>query len=146
MFNRVPHDDVIIWKHFPRCWSFVRGIHQSPLDSPHKGQWCGALVYFTLQWGHNERDGVSNCRRLDCLPNRLFRRWSKKASKLCVTGLCGGNPPVTGVFKLGPVTRKMFPFHDVIVGCRKIYTTIQMSEPGLFIKSFIHHGMTAYCA
>ena len=31
-------DDVIIWKHFPRYWSFVRGIHRSQLNSPHKGQ------------------------------------------------------------------------------------------------------------
>ena len=30
--------------------------------------------------------------------NRLFRRRSKKASKLCVTGLCAGNSPVTGEF------------------------------------------------
>ena len=41
------HDDVIKWKHFPRCWPFVRGIHRSPVNSPHKGQWRGALM-FTL--------------------------------------------------------------------------------------------------
>ena len=33
------HDDVIKWKHFPRYWPFVRGIHRSPVNSPHKGQW-----------------------------------------------------------------------------------------------------------
>ena len=33
-----------------------------------------------------------------CLLNRLFRRWSKKTSKLRVTGLCEGNCPVTGKF------------------------------------------------
>ena len=49
-----------------------------------------------LQWRHNERGGVWNDRRLDCLPNRLFGRWPKKTSKLCVDGLCEGNPPVTG--------------------------------------------------
>ena len=31
------HCDVIKWKHFPRYWPFVRGIHLSPVDSPHKG-------------------------------------------------------------------------------------------------------------
>ena len=31
------HDDVIKWKHFPRYWPFVRGIHRSPVNSPHKG-------------------------------------------------------------------------------------------------------------
>ena len=41
------HDDVIKWKHFPRYWPFVRGIHRSPVNSPHKGQWRGALI-FTL--------------------------------------------------------------------------------------------------
>ena len=41
------HDDVIKWKHFPRYWPFVRGIHRSPVNSPHKGQWRRALM-FTL--------------------------------------------------------------------------------------------------
>ena len=39
------HDDVIKWKHFPRYWSSVRGIHRSPVNSPHKGQWRGALMF-----------------------------------------------------------------------------------------------------
>ena len=39
------HDDVIKWKHFPRYWPFVRGIRRSPVNSPHKGQWCGALMF-----------------------------------------------------------------------------------------------------
>ena len=41
----VLHDDVIKWKHFPRYLSFVRGIHRSPVNSPHKGQWRGALMF-----------------------------------------------------------------------------------------------------
>ena len=40
------HDDVIKWKHFPRYWPFVRGIHRSLVNSPHKGQWRGALMFF----------------------------------------------------------------------------------------------------
>ena len=51
-----------------------------------------------LQWRHNERDGVSNHRRIDGLLNRLFRRRSKKTSKLHVTGLCEENSPMTGEF------------------------------------------------
>ena len=39
------HDDVINWKHFPSYWFFVRGIHRSPVNSPHKGQWRGALIF-----------------------------------------------------------------------------------------------------
>ena len=44
-----PHDDVIKWKHFPHYWPFVRGIHRFPVNSPHKGQWRGALM-FSLIW------------------------------------------------------------------------------------------------
>ena len=51
-----------------------------------------------LQWRHNERNGVSNHQRLDCLLNILFKRRTKKTSKLCVTGLCSRNSPVAGEF------------------------------------------------
>ena len=51
---------------------------------------------YALQWRYNERHGVSHHRRLDCLLNRLFRRRSKKSSKLHVTDLCERNSPVTG--------------------------------------------------
>ena len=57
----------------------------------------GVLVWshcISLQWRHDEHDGVSSHQRLDYLPNRLFRRWSKKTSGLRVTGLCAGNSPV----------------------------------------------------
>ena len=56
------------------------------------------LVWLKLQWRHNDRDSVSSHQPHDCLLNHLFRRRSKKASKLCVTGLCGGKSPVTGEF------------------------------------------------
>ena len=52
----------------------------------------------TWQWRHNGRDSVSNPQPHDCLLNRLFRRRSKKTSKLHVTGLCAGNSPGTGEF------------------------------------------------
>ena len=29
---------------FSALWPFVRGIHQSPVNSPHTGQWRGALM------------------------------------------------------------------------------------------------------
>ena len=73
---------------------------------------------FTLQWRHNGRDSVSNHQPHDCSLNRLFRRRSKKTSKLRVTGLCVGNSwgPVNSPHKW-PVTRNMFPFDDVITWC-----------------------------
>ena len=49
----------------------------------------------SLQWRHNERYGVPNHQRLSCLFNRLFRRRSKKTSKLRVFDLCEGNWPAS---------------------------------------------------
>ena len=56
------HDDVIKWKHFPRHWPFVRGIHRSPVNSPHKGQWRGALMFPSISarinvWANNREAG-----------------------------------------------------------------------------------------
>ena len=57
-----PHDDVIKWKHFPCYWTFVRGIHRSPVNSPHKGQWRGALMFSLIcawinPWVNNREAG-----------------------------------------------------------------------------------------
>ena len=72
----------------------------------------------TLHWRHNGRDGVSNHQPHRCLFNRLFRPRSKKTSKLRVTGFCGGNSLLTGEFPAQrPVTRKILPFHDIIMKC-----------------------------
>ena len=61
--------------------------------------WCGlGIVGISLQSRQNGRDSVSNHQPNDCLLNRLFRRRSKKTSKLRVTGLRVGNSPVTGEF------------------------------------------------
>ena len=146
---------------FSALLAFCAGISPVPVNSPHKGQWRGALMsalicawlkgwvnnreagdlrrhqdqydvivmeaavnsvgkwvhesthsydintnakdYINegispLRWHHNERYGVSNHRRLDCLLYRLLRRRSKKTAKLRITGLCWGNPLVTGGF------------------------------------------------
>ena len=55
------HDDVIKWMHFPRYWPFVRGIHRWPVNSQHKGQWRGALLFslisaWIIAWVNN-REG-----------------------------------------------------------------------------------------
>ena len=69
----------------------------------------------------HESRGIANygqfaCSPHDCLLNCLFRRRSKKTSKLQVTGLCEGNSPVTDEFpSQRQVTRKMFPLDDVIM-------------------------------
>ena len=67
------HDDVIKWKHFPRYWPFVPGIHRSPINSPHKGQWCRALMFSLIcawiyGWANNrEADNLRRHRAHNCL-------------------------------------------------------------------------------
>ena len=57
------HDYVIKWKHFLRYWPFVRGIHRSPVNSPHKGQWRGALIFSLIcAWIYG---WVNNCKAGD---------------------------------------------------------------------------------
>ena len=75
---------------------------------------CGLKLLIPLRWRHNWCDSVSNHQPHDCLLNRLFRRRWKKTSNLRVTGLCEENSPVNSPHKW-PVTRKMFPFDDVIM-------------------------------
>ena len=62
------HDDVIKWEYFPRNWPSVRGIHWTPMNSPHKGQWRRALMFSLICAGTNSwanyMDTSSNC--LDC--------------------------------------------------------------------------------
>ena len=56
------HDDAIKRKHFLRYWPFVWAIHRSPVNSPHKGQWRGALMYSLIcvwinGWVNNREAG-----------------------------------------------------------------------------------------
>ena len=52
----IHHDGVIKWKHFAHDLTFVRGIHRSQVNSPHKGQWHGAfslICAWTNGWVSN---------------------------------------------------------------------------------------------
>ena len=95
---------------------------------------CSTRYYsmLPLQWCHNERDSVSNHQPHDCLLKTFIQAQIKdKTSKLRVTGLGAGNLPGTGEFPAQmkwPVTRKMFPFDDVIM-------TLQLLLPDHKIKS-----------
>ena len=56
------YDDVIKWKYFPRYWPFVWRIHRFPVNSPHKGQWRGALMFSLIcvwinDWVNNGEPG-----------------------------------------------------------------------------------------
>ena len=84
--------------HVPICFE---NLHRPCVSYAHYiGNTWSHLIYHlhALRWRHNERDGVSNHQPRDCLLNRLFRRRSKKTSKLRVTGLGEGNSPVTDEF------------------------------------------------
>ena len=102
------------------------------------GVWCRGLTNChdstgSLRWRLKGRDGVSNHQpHDDCLLNSLFGRRSKKTSKFRVTGLCAGNSP-------GQVTRKMFPFDDVIMDdetryCGSTPTLYQWSKHNLALS------------
>ena len=86
MENRFPlisiHDDVIKWKHFPRNWPFVRGIHRSPVNSPHKGQWRGALMFSLMSvwingWVNTREAGDLRCYRghYDVIIMIILAKW-----------------------------------------------------------------------
>ena len=92
----------------------------------------GRRPNFPLQWRHNGRDSVSNHQPHDCLLNRLFRRRSKKTSKL------------RGKW---PVTRKMFPFVDVIMQSGMIIQNINLAPSdftGSYDKIILRHFTVVY--
>ena len=62
------HDDIVKWKHFPSYRPFVRGIHWSLVNSPHKDQWCGALTFSLIcawmnSWVNYHEAGDLRCQR-----------------------------------------------------------------------------------
>ena len=83
------------------------------MDKTHLDVQCGACVlHDLLRWRHNEHDGVSNHQPHDCLRNRWFRCRLRETSKFRVIDIVRW--PVNSLHKW-PVTRKMFPFGDVIM-------------------------------
>ena len=64
------YDDVIEWKHFPHNWPFVRGIHRSPVNSLHKGQWRGVLMISLIGAWINDR--VNNREAGDLRRHRAY--------------------------------------------------------------------------
>ena len=86
---------------------------------------CIIYIYksSTSQWRHNGHDSVSNQQLHDCLLNRLFRRRSKKTSKLRVTGLCARNSPETGEFPAQMASNADFFFHLMTSSWRSHHQT-----------------------
>ena len=104
----VSHNPCIRWRlNHSRTDSAYIQNPSSSLGLQHR---CLSRVYslclqLSLQWRHNERNGVSNDRRLVCLLNRMFRRISKKISKAFVLGIHRWPHK-------GPVAREIFSFDD----------------------------------
>ena len=111
---------VVAWCHQAKSHylsqSWPISLSPNGVTRPQWVNWTLANKFTSLQWRHNDYDSVSNHQLHGCLLDRLFKPRSKKTPKLRVTGLCVGNSPgpVNSPHK-GPVTRKMFPFDDVIM-------------------------------
>ena len=86
------------WFNIPSRSLWRHSIAISPPPHIFNYRDCCRKPWIPLRWRHNDHAGVSNHQPHGCLLNRLFRRKSKKTSKLRVTGLCAGNSPGTGEF------------------------------------------------
>ena len=92
LVNRCIHDDVIKWRHFLRYWPFMRGIHWSPVNSPHKGQWRGALMFSLISawingWVNNRETSDMRRHRAHC-DVIVMTLWIMRAGWNVRHGLC----------------------------------------------------------
>ena len=128
------HDDVIKWKHFPRYWPSVRGIHRSPVNSPHKGQWRGALVFTLIYAWTNGRSHNRDAGDLRCHPAHydvtvMIKSFDSRTSQVpgacwchglvtfsSLLGFCEGNLRVIGGFPSQRAS-KMLIFDIVSLCC-----------------------------
>ena len=81
------HDDFIKWKHFPRYWPFVLGIHWSTVNSTHKGQWRGTLMFsliyvWTNGWVNNREAGDLRRHHAHCGVTVMIIAWSLFRTRL----------------------------------------------------------------
>ena len=102
------------------------------------------IRYTSLEWRHNERDGVSNHQRLDCIFNRLFWRSSKEAPKLRVTGLCEGNSTVTGEFPAQRGLQRWQYFHLMTSSCCCRYLCIVIWYGDVLKAETINYDTKSY--
>ena len=112
--NSLLNGDALSWHKF---WSTVPQVTCWRKATSHfHNKWWGVSIQIICNHYSDGRDSVSNHQPHDCLLDLSFRRRSKKTSMLRFTGLCVGNSPGTVNFPHEwPVTRKMFPFDDVIM-------------------------------
>ena len=91
------HYDIIKWKHFPRYWPFVRGIHHRPENSLHKCQWHGTLMFslicaWTNGWVNTRDAGDLRHHRarydVNVMNLREYRQISPINSSPCAAYVC----------------------------------------------------------
>ena len=135
------HDDVIEWKHFSRYWPFVRGTDRSPVNSPHKGQWRGALVFSMIcswinSWVKKSRGcwlwrhcngGIANCLLADAAHHYPAHPWK------CVTYQC--------IAKCACDMFEMYTLKITWVKCtgQKPWITTAKRWPCCLFKGLKHH-------
>ena len=97
------HDLQTWWRHqmetFPHCWHFVRGIHRSAVNFPHKGQWRGGLMFslicaWTNGWvNHRESGDLSRHRAyydvtvMDAAEEVHWNQLKMSVAKICLNTL-----------------------------------------------------------
>ena len=107
----------------------------------------GTQAIIPSQWRLYERDGVSNHQRHDCLLNGLFRRRSKKTSKLRVIGLWAGNSPVTGEFPAQMASNEenvsiWWRHHDCVNRCGLIINEVLWHSFNVMFTWFVSIDVT----
>ena len=151
----------ISWCHwnmlFPKCrrkWvsdlmftiisNLAEGIYPVWSHTRHSGYIKSFMsVVPTLQWYHNGRDGVSNHRRLFCVPKRFFQtQMNENIESPRHWPLWGEFTAVTGVFPhKEPVTRRTFPFDDVTM--ETVESLVNRFNEG-YISLMTRKDMTRY--
>ena len=145
------HDDVIKWKHFPRNWPFVREIHRSPVNFPHKGQWRGALMFSLIyarinDWVNNREAGdlrrqhghydvivMGRAMTRDCLYQYLYETTLPKIS-LSILGDHVADQTIGVKFEMGVNTQGIWLLnHDVYI---VLYLKVQRVYEKMWTKKY----------
>ena len=98
---------IIVWKILPWRFQFLRWLTIMPDEFCHKNCCCCMVTIF---WNNNYGDVIMSAMTSQIAGTSIvYSGAGQKISKLRITGLCRGNPLVTGGFPhKGPVTRKCF--------------------------------------
>ena len=138
--TRTSQDDVIRWNHFLRYWPSVRGIHRSPVNSPHKGQWSGALMLSLIcawinSWVNNGEASDMRCHR--ALYDVIVMIWGGAYSKglhICseIWTTHEGNIRKITTLKTWPI-ELFLSWSFATTGCINPWTTLHLVD-GIRIK------------